>query len=1063
MSALIKKISVITVGLLVILILLVVLLQTENKDNQEKVSSDVQQAHVQANSNLDQLEYSYIEKSIVAADEENNIVVGLKDESAVIESAQLNLAVGSNKEKTVQVDMDKVINNTARFTTNFDEKACYKLSSLTYSISNNPDPQYVDFANEDDQSLVFDVVDSKTADTLNASISSNNTTSTFVMNEDGSMKGAESVDDALSIAGKKNVSQNNVQNEDAVGKVITDTREDFLIVAIDPGHGGSDSGACGYGLTEKEVNLSIATHMYNSLNWYTGVYPYLVRSTDEYVGLQERVDRAANMKADVFVCIHNNSGGGSGCEVWAPNSSSYNYETHTVGTELAKKIAAQISALGLKNRGVKTRDSETGSTYPDGSRADYYTVINAARRVNMPGIIVEHAFMDNASDASKLADNSFRRSLGVADTNGVVEQYKLGLAGVAQQSSLVALQAHVQGLGWEQKVFDGKVSGTTGKGRRMEALKISLQNDAASSGGIQYRSYANGTWQSWAANGETCGYEGQCKAIEAVQLNLTGDAAHKYDIYYRVHCGGYGWLGWAKNGEEAGTIGYAYDGQAIEVVLVDKGGEAPGSTANHVLKRDEVSILYSVHAQGHGWMNEVGNNEQTGTVGEGLRLEALKINLVTGKYSGGIKYAAHVQGIGWQDPVGSGQIAGTTGKERRVEAFTIELDGQMAEKYDIYYRLHCQGFGWLDWAKNGAPAGTAGYGYRAEAIQIDLVDKDAPAPGSTERPFVGSGIYYQAHIQGHGWMNRVFDGATAGTTGEGMRMEAMRINLTESTSTSTIQYRSHIQGKGWETTWHKNGEQTGTTGSSMRLEAIQINISGSALEKYDIYYRVHAQGFGWMGWAKNGEYAGTEGFGYRLEAIQIKLVTKGGAAPGSTDNPYRKYGDTSSPDIMGTAMTNAAQMARCFNATGHAYPSSVYSSKGAASIESFCQILYEEACDEGVRPEILFSQAMHETGWLQFGGDVKPEQCNFGGLGATGGGSKGATFPNVATGLRAQTQHLKAYASTAPLNKECVDPRFNYVTRGCAPTVHGLDGKWAVPGVGYGAKIMEIVKKTLAA
>ena len=78
----------------------------------------------------------------------------------------------------------------------------------------------------------------------------------------------------------------------------------------------------------------------------------------------------------------------------------------------------------------------------------------------------------------------------------------------------------------------------------------------------------------------------------------------------------------------------------------------------------------------------------------------------------------------------------------------------------------------------------------------------------------------------------------------------------------------------------------GTSGEGKRLEAIRITLTGDLAKNYDIYYRVHAQTFGWLGWAKNGEASGTAGYSKRLEAIQIVLVTKGDAAPGSTERPY---------------------------------------------------------------------------------------------------------------------------------------------------------------------------------
>jgi len=111
------------------------------------------------------------------------------------------------------------------------------------------------------------------------------------------------------------------------------------------------------------------------------------------------------------------------------------------------------------------------------------------------------------------------------------------------------------------------------------------------------------------------------------------------------------------------------------------------------------------------------------------------------------------------------------------------------------------------------------------------------------------------------------------------------------------------------------------------------------------------------------------------------------------------------------------------------------------------EIYLSEGAKEGVRGDLAFAQSLHETNFFKFGGDVLPEQNNFAGLGATGGGVKGHSFATPQLGVRAQIQHLKAYASTAPLNNPCVDPRFRYVkNRGCAPYIEDLGGKWAFPG-----------------
>ena len=299
-------------------------------------------------------------------------------------------------------------------------------------------------------------------------------------------------------------------------------------------------------------------------------------------------------------------------------------------------------------------------------------------------------------------------------------------------------------------------------------------------------------------------------------------------------------------------------------------------------------VSYSTHVQGSGWQRAVSNGVSAGTTGQGLRLEAIKIKLGNKAYSGGIKYSTHVQGIGWQGWASDGQMAGTTGQSARLEAIKIQLTGEMAKHYDVYYRVHAQNIGWMGWTKNGAASGTQGYSYRLEAIQILILNKGAAAPGSTNDSFRCTRIKYNTHIQGSGWGSEVNDGGVSGSTGKGLRMEALNIHLDNQMYSGGIQYQAHIQGTGWGQGWRQNGQMVGTTGQSARLEAVKIQLTGEMAKHYDVYYRVHAQNIGWLGWAKNGQSAGTEGYSYRLEAIQVVLVDKGGSAPGSTNDAFRK-------------------------------------------------------------------------------------------------------------------------------------------------------------------------------
>ena len=169
--------------------------------------------------------------------------------------------------------------------------------------------------------------------------------------------------------------------------------------------------------------------------------------------------------------------------------------------------------------------------------------------------------------------------------------------------------------------------------------------------------------------------------------------------------------------------------------------------------------------------------------------------------------------------------------------------------------------------------------------------------------------------------------------------------------------------------------------------------------------------------------------------------------------------------IMGTAQATAQQMA-LFCRSRNPAPQIT-----GCSLEALAQMYLIEGATEGVRGDVAFAQSLHETGFFRFGGIVQPGQNNFAGIGALNGNTTGqaATFPNALTGVRAQIQHLKAYASTEPLKNPCVDPRFGLVTRGSAPYVEWLGAAdnpsgagWAYPGKGYGASVLTLLSQLIA-
>jgi N-acetylmuramoyl-L-alanine amidase len=175
--------------------------------------------------------------------------------------------------------------------------------------------------------------------------------------------------------------------------------------------------------------------------------------------------------------------------------------------------------------------------------------------------------------------------------------------------------------------------------------------------------------------------------------------------------------------------------------------------------------------------------------------------------------------------------------------------------------------------------------------------------------------------------------------------------------------------------------------------------------------------------------------------------------------------ETEKTAIMGKAQATAQQMA-LFCRSKNSTPQLT-----SCSLEQLAEIFIEEGEAEGVRGDVAFAQSLHETGYFKFGGIVLPTQNNYAGIGALNGNATGqaASFPDPRTGVRAQIQHLKAYASTEALVNECVDPRFSLVARGVAPYVEWLGAAdnpqgrgWAVPGAGYGANIVKLLGQIMA-
>lgn len=369
-------------------------------------------------------------------------------------------------------------------------------------------------------------------------------------------------------------------------------------------------------------------------------------------------------------------------------------------------------------------------------------------------------------------------------------------------------------------------------------------------------------------------------------------------IAYTTHVQRASWQNYVFDGETAGTTGLALRTEAIKIQLLNQ--------------KYKGSVEYRVLVQSNGWETAYKKNDElAGTEGQGLRMEAIQINL-TGEMREhyDIYYRCHVQKLGWLGWARNGELAGSEGFAYRMEALEIKL---------VEKNTPVEGYGATAYQNadpNATPPATPA---DVEDFIPETPNTDEPTnnddtntnntdtntdtnnndtntntdtnnnqdtntnttepSNDTQQLGNTTRITYQTHIQKLGWQSLVQNGKTSGTTGQALRLEAIKINLEEQKYTGNIEYRTHIQTFGWEKDFKKNSELSGTTGLAKRLEAIEIKLTGELANHYDVYYRVHAQKFGWLGVARNGEKAGTAGYAYRLEAIDILLIEKGKTVP----------------------------------------------------------------------------------------------------------------------------------------------------------------------------------------
>ena len=395
-------------------------IETQSADTQDAVTADILVAE-------DLLNYLVLDNAYIAVGGTQNVVANIGNEDLVIGGGRL-LYHRVSDGAAYEMAATETDGNGLRFSETFADESRtgeYALDAIIYEkdgqeyqinlsdagmdvrfgvnteVETNPDAEVVDEATTD---VDMDVVS---------------------FDENGNQTSEDSIADAI---------EN--QKEDTSDTGVSRTRYNGnVVVVLDPGHDGTHGGSSANGFVEAQLNLKIAQYCKAELEQYRGVTVYMTRDSsscpngggDNKSCLQRRANIARDMGASLFVSLHNNyssSPSASGAEIWYPNQN-YNSWTSQVGGSAASKILEQLTSLGLHNRGTQIR-SANQDKYPDGSAADYYAVIRHTKEYGIPGIIVEHAFMSNASDATNFLSNDEQlKRLGVADATGIANYFEL--------------------------------------------------------------------------------------------------------------------------------------------------------------------------------------------------------------------------------------------------------------------------------------------------------------------------------------------------------------------------------------------------------------------------------------------------------------------------------------------------------------------------------------------------------------------------------------------------------------------------------------------------------------
>ena len=876
-----------------------------------------------------------------------------------------------------------------------------------------------------------------------------------------------------------------------------------MTICLDPGHGGSDSGATAFGAKESDLTLKIAQYCKEELAKYD-VNVVMTRTTDTRLSeeaamdLKNRVEVAKKAGASYFISIHINSAQNSaahGAEVYYPNTSG-NKNLSTNGQNLAKAIQKQLTALGLYDRGIKIRNYTDGTTSsnPNSSDQDYYGVIRYAKQANITGLIVEHCFISNKEEFDKyLGSDAKLQQLGIADAKGIVSA--LGLQ--AKNADIDALAAENRNV-----LADGTYTIST----LLNSNYVLDVKDGHTNNGANIQLYENNDTaaQQFNVSHDSQGYVTFTNVKSGKVLDLSDAVVKNGGNIQQYKSNGTRAQKWIVKRDGDGYIiisalnsNYVLDlhnavvnnYRNIQLYSYNGTNAQRWNITKYVSKEQRINNLAAQNkntlADGVYEICSVKNSNYALDVNSASTSNGANVQLYlrNGTQAQAFKVSHDSQGFVTFTNINSGKV--------------IDLDGAITKNGRNIHQYASNGTRAQKWIVQQSGSGYSivsaidtsfaldirnGFVYSGSNIQLYKSNNTAAQQwifnkyvterercdsyASQNKGRMPDGVYYIKN-QNVGYALDVADGSLYG----GANVQLYSLNRTNAQK--------------WKITHDSTGYVSfQNVGSGMYLTA-----SGSG-RTANVYQQRQTNDYNqkWIVMFDNNQNLRIVS---ALNSTMVLDVKDGKIRRCSNIQLYTsnnsnaqkwvfEYINTNATgglmQIMGTSQTTVAQMVRYYNANASGYDTfkAKYNGKydgclakgGASTINQFAQIFYEEATAEGVRAEVAFTQCMKETGFLKYGGDVLPNQYNFAGIGATGA-VHGASFSNVRMGVRAQIQHLKAYGSISPLTNPCVDPRFNLVKRGSAQYVEWLGIKENPNGYGwatsknYGHDIVSMVNVLL--